>query len=86
MARCVQVTVFWQRIRQLQEEDLTVYVKVESANKGGLLVKYGPYEGFIPVSQFGPVRVQAWHVALCACMANVLTGHVTSLPLAANHR
>lgn len=50
-----QATVFWNRIRQLQEEDVTVYVKVESANKGGLLVKYGPYDGFVPVSQFGSV-------------------------------
>lgn len=51
----MQATVFWQRMRQLQDENLTVYVKVESANRGGLLVKYGPYDGFIPVSQFGPV-------------------------------
>ncbi len=49
--------MFWQRIRQLQEEDHPVSVRVESANKGGLLVKYGPYQGFIPVSQFGPVSV-----------------------------
>ncbi len=42
-------------MRQLQEENMTVQVKVESANRGGLLVKYGPYEGFVPVSQFGPV-------------------------------
>lgn len=51
----MQASVFWQRMRQLQDENLTVYVKVESANRGGLLVKYGPYDGFIPVSQFGPV-------------------------------
>eukprot|EP00798_Chlamydomonas_sp_ICE-L_P004537 gene4537-14706_t len=50
----MEATVFWQRIRQLQEEDLTVNCMIESANRGGLLVKYGPYEGFIPVSQFGP--------------------------------
>lgn len=49
----VEVSVFWHRIRQLQEEDVTVHVKVDSANKGGLLVKYGPYDGFVPVSQFG---------------------------------
>lgn len=49
-----ECTVFWQRMRQLQEEAQTVTVKVESANRGGLLVKYGPYDGFIPVSQFGP--------------------------------
>lgn len=41
-------------MRQQEEEGLTVNVKVDSANRGGLVVKYGPYEGFIPVSQFGP--------------------------------
>ena len=51
----LQASIFWHRMRQLQDENLTVYVKVESANRGGLLVKYGPYDGFIPVSQFGPV-------------------------------
>lgn len=50
-----QATVFWMRMRQLQEENLTVHVTVDSANRGGLLVKYGPYDGFVPVSQFGPV-------------------------------
>ncbi|GAX80819.1 hypothetical protein CEUSTIGMA_g8254.t1 [Chlamydomonas eustigma] len=49
-----EASVFWQRMRQQQEENMTVQVKIESANRGGLLVKYGPYEGFIPVSQFGP--------------------------------
>jgi len=50
-----QASVFWERIRQLQAEDVVVFVKVDSANKGGLLVKYGPYDGFVPVSQFGNV-------------------------------
>jgi small subunit ribosomal protein S1 len=45
-------------MRQHQEENMTVQVKVESANRGGLLVKYGPYEGFIPVSHFGPVSAE----------------------------
>ncbi|KAG1679620.1 hypothetical protein FOA52_006137 [Chlamydomonas sp. UWO 241] len=49
-----EATVFWLRMRQLQEENLTVHVTVDSANRGGLLVKYGPYDGFVPVSQFGP--------------------------------
>jgi small subunit ribosomal protein S1 len=57
-ASLLQVSVFWQRIRQLQEDDVTVFVKVESANRGGLLVKYGPYEGFVPVSQFSSVSGQ----------------------------
>ncbi|KAF5830247.1 plastid ribosomal protein S1 [Dunaliella salina] len=51
----MEATIFWERIRQLQSEDVTVFVKVDSANKGGLLVKYGPYDGFVPVSQFGSV-------------------------------
>lgn len=51
----VEAGVFWQRIRQLHEEEHTVSVTVESANRGGLLVRYGPYEGFVPVSQFGPM-------------------------------
>ncbi|KAG2454148.1 hypothetical protein HYH02_001184 [Chlamydomonas schloesseri] len=50
----MEATTFWQRIRQLQEEDITVTVSVESVNKGGMLVKFGIYDGFIPVSQFGP--------------------------------
>ncbi len=52
----LQATTFWARIRQLQEEDISVAVTVESVNKGGMLVKFGIYDGFIPVSQFGPVR------------------------------
>jgi small subunit ribosomal protein S1 len=44
-------------MKQLQEESMVVNVRVESANRGGLLVKYGPYEGFVPVSQIGPVSV-----------------------------
>jgi len=48
-----EASVFWARLRQLQDENMTVTVKVDSANRGGLLVKYGPYDGFVPVSQFG---------------------------------
>ena len=47
-----QATVFWQRIRQLQEED----VPVVAANRGGLMVQYAHLEGFIPVSHLGQVR------------------------------
>lgn len=32
---------------------------MESVNKGGMLVKYGIYEGFVPVSHFGPVSRSA---------------------------
>ncbi len=45
----------WTRMQQLMQEEVTVRVKVESANRGGLLVKYGPFDGFVPVGQFGQV-------------------------------
>ena len=50
-----QKTTFWTRIKQMLEEDVTVTVIVESGNKGGLLVRYGDENGFVPLSQFGPV-------------------------------
>ncbi|KAI8469742.1 MAG: plastid/chloroplast ribosomal protein S1 [Monoraphidium minutum] len=49
----IEATVFWQRVRQLQEEDVPVMVTVTAANRGGLLVQYAHLEGFIPVSQLG---------------------------------
>ncbi|KAL6757385.1 plastid/chloroplast ribosomal protein S1 [Haematococcus lacustris] len=67
-----EVTVFWHRMRQLMEEDVTVYVKVESANKGGLLVKYGPYDGFIPVSQVGPVSALSTSCHVCHTLAKLM--------------
>lgn len=51
-----QAQTFWQRIRQLQEEDVPVMVTVVGANRGGLMVQYAHLEGFVPVSQLGQVR------------------------------
>ncbi len=55
-----QATTFWQRIRQLQDEDVPVMVSVMAANRGGLVVSYSNLEGFIPVSHLGQVRREAW--------------------------
>ncbi|KIY98744.1 30S ribosomal protein S1 [Monoraphidium neglectum] len=49
----IESTVFWQRIRQIMEEDVPVIVTVVGANRGGLMVQYAHLEGFIPVSQLG---------------------------------
>jgi hypothetical protein len=51
-----QAQTFWQRIRQLQEEDVPVLVTVVGANRGGLMVQYAHLEGFIPVSHLAQVR------------------------------
>ena len=45
----------WQRLRALQDGDETVHVRVEGFNRGGLCVKCGAFDGFVPNSQFGPV-------------------------------
>lgn len=50
----LEATVFWQRIRQFQEEDITVYATVASVNRGGLLVNYHHLQGFVPISHLGP--------------------------------
>jgi small subunit ribosomal protein S1 len=41
----------WAKLNNLKETQETVEVKVKDANKGGLMIKYGNIEGFMPVSQ-----------------------------------
>jgi len=56
--RQLEYSVAWQRVRQLQEEDVTVMGKVLSLNRGGLLVDVEHIKGFVPTSQLG-YRVNA---------------------------
>jgi hypothetical protein len=58
-----QAQTFWQRIRQMQEEDVPVTVTVAAVNRGGLMVQYAHLEGFIPVSQLGQVGTEAQQLA-----------------------
>jgi hypothetical protein len=51
----LQAQTFWHRIRQMQENDVPVYVTVTAATRGGLLVQYNHLEGFIPASHLGQV-------------------------------
>ena len=44
----------WQRARQMQDEDVTVHGKVESVNRGGLLVTVNHLRGFVPTSHLVP--------------------------------
>lgn len=41
----------WDELRRVKESQETIEVKVKDANKGGLMIKYGNIEGFMPVSQ-----------------------------------
>ncbi|KAF8068441.1 PU1 [Scenedesmus sp. PABB004] len=49
----IEAQTFWHRIKQMQEEDVPVYVTVTAATRGGLLVQYNHLEGFIPASHLG---------------------------------
>lgn len=51
--RRMQVTLAWQRITQIQAEDVTVYGEVVSSNRGGLLVLVEGLRGFVPSSHLG---------------------------------
>lgn len=46
----LEYAVAWQRVRQLQEEDVVVYGKVVSVNRGGLMVEVEHLRGFVPTS------------------------------------
>jgi hypothetical protein len=57
-----QAEVWWERTRQLQLNNVPVFVSVQAATKGGLVVQYEHIKGFIPVSQLGPVSHCCWVV------------------------
>jgi len=44
----------WQKLEELAKNKETIEVKVEKANKGGLIVSYNKISGFLPVSQLAP--------------------------------
>ncbi len=41
----------WNKLDKIAENKENINVKITSANKGGLIVKYGKIQGFLPVSQ-----------------------------------
>jgi small subunit ribosomal protein S1 len=50
----LEAEVWWERSRQMQINNVPVFVTVTAATKGGLVVQYDHVKGFIPVSQLGP--------------------------------
>jgi hypothetical protein len=55
---CVlQVALTWQRARQMQEEDITLTGKVESMNRGGVMVIVCNLRGFVPSSHITQVML-----------------------------
>ena len=52
-----QESICWQRVKQMQEEDVIVNGKVVQINKGGLMVEVEHLRGFVPMSQIQNVNV-----------------------------
>ena len=48
--RRIEYQMAWERVRQLQKEDATIYSEVFSTNRGGALVRVESLRGFIPGS------------------------------------
>ncbi len=44
----------WLTLTEVHDKKTSIKVKVVDANKGGLLIKYGQVDGFLPVSQLAP--------------------------------
>jgi len=44
----------WQNLKELMDKEEVMKVKITDANKGGLMVKVGHINGFLPVSQLTP--------------------------------
>ena len=48
----------WERVRQLQKEDATIYSEVFATNRGGALVRVEGLRGFIPGSHISARRIK----------------------------
>lgn len=53
----MQFAVAWQRVRQLQEEDVTLDAEVVGVNRGGILVDVANLRGFVPTSHVSVVCI-----------------------------
>ena len=48
----------WERVRQLQKEDATIYSEVFATNRGGALVRVEGLRGFIPGSHISARKIK----------------------------
>ncbi len=46
--------IAWERLDKIKNKNKTTKVKVVDANKGGLIIKHGKIQGFLPVSHLKP--------------------------------
>ncbi len=66
----------WAELGGLVEEERSVKVKVEEANKGGLMAKYKGIKAFLPVSQLMPLNYPRVDGANGAAILEKLRAHI----------
>ncbi|GJP36605.1 hypothetical protein CLOM_g21094 [Closterium sp. NIES-68] len=69
----------WARVRGVAEKGAVVRGRVVSANAGGLLVRLGPLQAFLPLSQLDPARLRGTAGAAPPSAADVARGLVGSM-------
>ena len=69
----------WERVRQLQKEDATIYSEVFATNRGGALVRVEGLRGFIPAATSAPARPKKnWWPTFCRSSSSKLTRSATA--------
>jgi len=56
--RRIEYQIAWERVRQLQKEDATIYSEVFATNRGGALVRVEGLRGFIPGSHISARKIK----------------------------
>ena len=49
----------WQRIKQIQAKDMTIYLYIKKINKGGLITNFEGIQGFIPNSHISNIEIKS---------------------------
>ncbi|CAI5945744.1 unnamed protein product [Closterium sp. NIES-65] len=69
----------WARVRGVAERGAVVRGRVVSANAGGLMVRLGPLQAFLPLSQLDPSRLRGTAASPAPSVADVTRGLVGSM-------
>ncbi|CAI5506974.1 unnamed protein product [Closterium sp. Naga37s-1] len=69
----------WARVRAVAERGTVMRGRVVSANAGGLMVRLGPLQAFLPLSQLDPARLRGTAASPAPNVADVTRGLVGSM-------
>jgi len=66
----------WAELNTLLEEKRSIKIKIEEANKGGLMARYKGIKAFLPVSQLMPINYPRVDGANSSVILSKLQGHI----------